>query len=205
MKRARDIKMHSPAFLRNREPILTVLSRILPPAGLALEIASGSGEHAGFFAHAFPKVIWQPTDRTPAALASIEAYRLNCGLDNLRPPILLDVTAQSWPMENADIVLCINMIHISPWEAAKGLMEGAGRVLSQGSILFLYGPFKEGGAHTADSNWLFDEDLRARNPAWGVRDLEEVIEIAACNKLFHRETIVMPANNRSVIFERFTD
>jgi len=202
MERARDVKMHSPAFLRNREPILTVLSRIAPPAGLALEIASGSGEHAGFFASAFPEIIWQPSDRTPAALASIEVHRVDCGLDNLLPPILLDVTAQSWPIESADIVLCINMIHISPWQAAKGLMQGAGRVLPQGGMLFLYGPFKEGGIHTAESNRLFDEDLRARNPVWGVRDLEEVIEIAADNKLIHRETIGMPANNRSLIFER---
>jgi hypothetical protein len=205
MERARDIKMRSPAFLRNREPILTVLSHIMPPAGLALEIGSGSGEHAGYFAGAFPKIIWQPSDRTLTALASIEAHRLDCGLDNLRPPILLDVTARSWPVESADIVLCINMIHISPWQATKSLMEGVGRILHQGAVLFLYGPFKEGGVHTADSNRLFDENLRARNPAWGVRDLEEVTEIAAVNKLLYRETITMPANNRSVIFERLAD
>ncbi len=196
-----DQRRHAPATSRNREPILDVLRRVLPLAGLVLELASGSGEHAMFFAERLPELIWQPTDRELHALASIEAYRQTSGPANLRTPLLLDASAE-WPIAQADAVVCINMIHISPWAATEGLMAGAGAILPPGGILVLYGPFKEDGRHTADSNRLFDEDLRRRDPEWGVRDLADVSALAAVNGLEHNETVTMPANNRCVIFRK---
>ena len=150
-----------------------MLRRVLPVRGVVLEIASGTGEHAVHFAAALPGLTWHPTDRDPAALHSIAAWRASTPLPNCSPPIELDVTSPAWPVERADAVLCCNMIHISPWRSTEGLIEGAGRVLSPGGVLFLYGPYKESGRHTAPSNEAFDADLRVRNPEWGVRDLEE--------------------------------
>ncbi len=196
------MEFHAPATARNREPIRQVLSRALPPVGLVLELAAGSGEHAVYFAASFPHLAWQPSDSDAAALASIAAHRDSAETANLRAPILLDAAAPEWQIDRADAILCINMIHIAPWRAAEGLMAGAARILTPGGLLYLYGPYRENGAHTADSNRVFDESLRARNPAWGVRDLESVIELAADQGLSHEETVVMPANNRSVIFRQ---
>ena len=202
MAETADLRSFAPAAARNREPILAVLGRVLTQPGFVLEIASGSGEHALFFARALSHLTWQPSDPDARALVSIAAHRQLSDLANVLPPVSLDVTSSTWPVTHADAVVCINMIHIAPWEACAGLMAGCVRVLPEGGTLFLYGPFKEDGNHTADSNRAFDEDLRRRNPLWGVRDLEAVIALAARHCLIHAETVVMPANNRSVIFKR---
>ena len=192
----------SPSVARNRDPILAVLRRVLPARGMVLDIASGTGEHAVHFAAALPGLTWQPTDRDPAALHSVAAWCASTKLRNLKRPIELDVTSPVWPIERADAVLCCNMIHISPWHSAEGLIEGAGRVLAPGGVLFLYGPYKESGRHTAPSNEAFDADLRARNPEWGVRDLGEVTRLAASHGIDFVERVAMPANNLSVVFRR---
>ncbi len=193
----------SPATARNREPILEVLRRALPQQGRVLEIASGAGEHAAFLAGALSHLQWRPTDADPAALTSIRAWREASDAPNLLEPIVLDVTDPAdWPEEPFEAVVCINMIHISPWVAAEGLMEGAGRVLTLGGLLYLYGPFREGGRHTAPSNEAFDASLKARDPAWGVRDLEEVAALAARHGLELAERVEMPANNLSLLFRR---
>jgi hypothetical protein len=192
----------APAVARNRDPILAVLRRVLPKQGTVLQIAEGTGEHAVHFAAALPGLTWQPTDRDAAALRSIAAWREQVGSPNLLAPLELDVASQPWPVERADAVLCINMIHISPWRATEGLMAGAARVLPSGGLLFLYGPYKEGGVHTAPSNEAFDADLRARNPEWGVRDLDDVRALAAHHSFDFAERIAMPANNLSVVFRR---
>lgn len=192
----------APAVARNRGPILAVLRRVLPERGTVLEIASGTGEHAVHFATALPGLLWQPSDRDQDSLASIAAHRAAAGLPNLQSPLELDAAATSWPLGRADALLSINMLHIAPWAAAQGLMAGAGRVLAPGGVLYLYGPYKEGGSHTAPSNAVFDESLRARNPAWGVRDVAEVTQLAAGAGLDFVETVAMPANNLSLVFRR---
>ncbi len=197
-----DPRQYAAAAARNREPILAVLRRVLPTQGLVLEVASGSGEHAAHFAPALPHLLWQPSDRDPRALASIDAHRTALQAPTLRPPLRLDAAAAPWPIDHADAIVCINMIHIAPWAACQGLMAGAERVLPMGGVLYLYGPYKEGNRHTAESNRLFDEDLQARDPLWGVRDLGEVTALAARHRLAPVETVVMPANNRSVVFRR---
>jgi SAM-dependent methyltransferase len=179
-----------------------VLRRVLPQRGLVLEIASGSGEHAAYFAQALPQLTFQPSDPDATALASATAHRDNAGLANLLAPLHLDVTAARWPIERADVVMCCNMIHIAPWAACEGLIAGAGRVLSVGGILYLYGPYKIGGRHTAPSNQEFDGYLRHQNPAWGIRDLDEVTVLAGRHNFALVETVGMPANNLSVIFRR---
>jgi SAM-dependent methyltransferase len=180
-----------------------VLRRALPNDGRVLEIASGAGEHAAYLASALPHLQWQPTDADPAALASIRAWREAAGAPNLIDPMVLDVTDPAdWPEGPVEAVVCINMIHIAPWVAAEGLMDGAGRILTIGGLLYLYGPFREGGRHTAPSNRAFDESLKARDPAWGVRDLEEVAALAARHGLELAERIEMPANNLSLLFRR---
>jgi SAM-dependent methyltransferase len=190
----------APAVARNRDPILTVLRRVLPPAGTILEIASGTGEHAVHFATGLPGVTWQPTDRDPDALRSIAAHRAAAGLPNLLPPLELDVTAPAWPVERADAVVSINMIHIAPWAAAERLVAGAARLLAPGGVLFLYGPFMEDGRHTAPSNAAFDESLRARDPEWGVRDLRDVEALAGRHGFTLAKRVAMPANNLSAVF-----
>jgi hypothetical protein len=169
---------------------------------VVLEIASGTGEHAVHFAAALPRLNWQPTDPDAEALASIAAWRDRAKLPNLLPPVRLDVTAKLWPVDWADAVVCINMIHISPWSATEALMAGVAKVTAPSGVLFLYGPYKEGGRHTAPSNEAFDADLRARNPAWGVRDLDDVRAMAARYGLVFEERVAMPSNNLSVIFRR---
>lgn len=193
---------HAPATLRNREPILAVLDRVLPEAGLVLEIASGTGEHATYFASRLPGLTWQPTDRDAAALDSIAAWTAERAATNVLPPLLLDVCASVWPVGSADAMFCANMIHIAPWEAALGLLRGAGRILPAGGVLVLYGPFMIDHRHTAPSNAAFDDSLRARDPAWGVRDLGEVSEVARTHGLQLLERIEMPANNLTIVLER---
>ena len=192
----------SPAVARNRDPILAVLRRVLPDRGTVLEIASGTGEHAAYFAVQLPHLIWQPSDVDPEALASIEAHRAAANAPNLRAPVTLDVTAPAWPVPHADALVSMNMIHISPWTAAQGLMAGAARLLEAGAPLYLYGPFKENGEHTAPSNAAFDASLRARDPQWGVRDLGDVRALAASHGFDFVERVAMPANNLSLVFRR---
>jgi len=193
----------SPATARNRQPILDVLRPRLRDGARVLEIASGAGEHAVFLAGALPRVQWQPSDPDPSALASIAAWREEAALPNLAVPLALDAAdLATWPTQPFDAVVCINMIHISPWAAAEGLMAGAGRLLTPGGHLFLYGPYIEADVPTAPSNLAFDESLRSRDPAWGLRDLAEVEALAAASGLVRTERIAMPANNLVVVFEK---
>ncbi len=194
----------APAVARNREPILAVLRHVLPERGLVLEIASGSGEHAVYFAAALPGLTWQPTDADPEARDSIAAYRVAAQLPNLLPPLALDAASPTWPVTQADVIVAINMIHIAPWASTEGLMAGAERLLPAGGVLFLYGPFREHGRHTAPSNAAFDESLRTRNREWGVRDLDEVAALASRHGFALEERVAMPANNLSVVFRRRT-
>ena len=197
-----DHRRTAPHVARNAEPIVEVLREILPHRGLVLEVASGSGEHALHFAQAFPKLLWQPSDPEPAALRSIEAWRAEAGLFNLLPPVSLDARAAEWPVAEADAILAINMVHISPWNATAGLMRGAGRLLGAGAPLYLYGAYIQADVPTAPSNLAFDESLRARNPEWGVRHLEEVVAEAEGYGLALERVVPMPANNLSVVFRR---
>lgn len=191
----------SPATARNRQPILEVFRPRLAAGARVLEVASGAGEHAVFLAGALPDVRWRPTDRDENALASITAWRNAADLPNLAEPVLLDAAnPASWPKGPFEAVVCINMIHISPWAATEGLMAGAGRVLTSGGRLFLYGPYLEADVETAPSNLAFDESLRSRDRAWGLRDLAEVKALALASGLEFSERIAMPANNLIVIF-----
>ena len=193
----------SPSTARNREPILDVLKTCLPASGEVLEIAAGAGEPAVFFAQAFPGLAWRPTDPDPDALASIDAWRTQAALPNLLEPLRLDAAdPAAWPVARADVVVNINMIHISPWAACEGLMAGAGRVLPASGLLFVYGPYIEPGVETAPSNLAFDESLKARNPAWGLRNLEAVTALAAGHGLDLARRVAMPANNLSLVFRR---
>jgi SAM-dependent methyltransferase len=192
----------APAAARNRDPILGTLRQLLPERGTVLEIASGSGEHVVHFAAGLPYLIWQPSDVDPLALKSISAHRAFVSLPNLLAPIQLDVEATKWPITHADAVVCINMLHIAPWSATQGLLAGAGRVLPAGGVLYIYGPFQENGRHTAPSNAAFDASLRARNPDWGVRDLDNITDLAVRSGFELIEQIAMPANNLSVVFHR---
>ena len=202
MSEPSDPRLYHPHVARNREPILDVLRRALPARGLVLEVASGSGEHAAFFANGLPSVSWQPSDMDAKALASVAAFQANSGAPNLLAPLRLDVTAAQWPIERADAIVNCNMIHISPWAACEGLIAGAERILPVGGILYLYGPYRIDGRHTAPSNEEFDANLRGRNAAWGIRDLGEVTALATRHGLTLVETVQMPANNLSVIFRR---
>ena len=200
-----DARRSAPAAARNADPILEVLRRVLPPAARVLEVASGSGEHALHFARALPDRSFLPSDPDPDSLASAEAWRRHAGPPNLLPPIALDVHQTPWPLDAStapDAIVCINMIHISPWSACLALLDGAARWLPPGAPLVLYGPYREGGVHTAPSNADFDAGLRARDPRWGVRDLEAVRDAAAERGFALEEVVVMPANNRSLVFRR---
>jgi SAM-dependent methyltransferase len=202
MAQASDPRQYHAHVARNRQPILDVLARVLPPAGLVLEIASGSGEHAVFLAQNLPSLTWQPTDTDDGALASIAAHRAAARLPNLLQPLRLDATAERWPIDYAAALVCNNMIHIAPWRVSEGLMAGAGRILQPGGILYLYGPYRIDGRHTATSNQDFDAWLKAQNPDWGIRDLAEVTALARHHRLDLSERVAMPANNLSVIFRR---
>ena len=193
----------SPSTARNRDPILEVLGPRLPQRGTVLEIAAGAGEHAVHNAAAFPGLRWLPTDPDPEALESIAAWRGHAALANLLAPLRLDASdSEDWPSGPFDAVVNINMIHIAPWAAAEGLMAGAGRVLPQGGVLFLYGPYIEPDTPTAPSNLAFDLSLRSRNPAWGLRRLDEVTALAAGHGLELSERIAMPANNLALVYVR---
>ena len=199
-----DERLHYPATERNREPIAAVLERVLPDAGVVLEIASGSGEHSLYFAERLGALTFQPSDPDPQCRASIDAWRASVDealAARILPALELDVQRPPWPLASADAILCINMIHISPWASCVALMKGAAELLEPGAPLYLYGPYRVGGAHTAPSNASFDASLRSRDPSWGVRDLEAVIEEAA-HSFDHVETVSMPANNLSVVFRR---
>jgi SAM-dependent methyltransferase len=192
----------APHVARNAEAIIGVLRSVLPATGTILEIASGSGEHALHFARAFPGLIFQPSDPDPQALASIEAWREAEGAPNLLRPVMLDAEEASWPVDRADAILCINMVHISPWSATQGLLAGAGRLLGRGAPLYLYGAYRRAGVATAESNEAFDRSLKARNPEWGLRRLEDVVAEAAQHGLALERVVEMPANNLSVVFRR---
>jgi SAM-dependent methyltransferase len=195
--------MVSPSTAHNRDPILEVLRVRLPPCGVVLEIAAGAGEHAVYNAAALPSIQWQPTDPAPEALASIAAWRDQAGLRNLLPPLWLDATdPDQWPVGHADAIVNINMIHISPWAATQGLTRGAGRILPAGGVLVLYGPYIEPNLTTVPSNLAFDLSLKARNPAWGLRRLDNVTALAAQHGMELSERIAMPANNLALIFRK---
>ena len=194
----------APATHRNREPILEVLARWLPESARVLEIASGTGQHAAFFAEQLPGLTWMPSDGDPDCQDAIAAWTAESGRDNIAAPRVLDASSADWAegVESIDAIFNANMIHISPWRVGEGLFVGAGRALPAGGLLLLYGPFKIGGEHTAPSNAAFDESLRARDASWGVRDLETVIETADRAGLAHRESNDLPANNKLIVFEK---
>jgi SAM-dependent methyltransferase len=197
-----DPRRHAPATLRNRDPILEILRTALPARGLVLEVASGTGEHVVHFARALQGLVFQPSDPEPQARVSQAAWIADAGVGNVRPPIVLDAAHPPWPLDAADAVLCINMVHISPWVATEGLVVGAAQLLPPGGPLYLYGPYRRAGRHTAASNKAFDESLRQRDPAWGVRDLEAVEAVAITAGFGPAEVTEMPANNLSLLFRR---
>ena len=194
--------LHFPATRRNRDPISAILADVLPASGLVLEIASGSGEHAVHFSRRFPALTWQPSDPDPDNLASIRAWAEAQRPANLLPPLPIDASDERLPLDGADAVVCINMIHIAPWDATAGLMRNAARLLPAQGPLYLYGPFMLDGAHTAPSNEAFDRQLRRQDGAWGVRDLREVTAEAQRNGLHPAGSFEMPANNLSVVFRK---
>lgn len=196
-----DPRRSAPHVARNAEPIASVLRDVLPERGLVLEVASGTGEHGLHFARAFPDLRWQPSDADPAALRSIDAWRQE-GPDNLLPALELDARSQPWPLDIADAVLCINMVHISPWTATLGLLDGAARLLAAGAPLILYGAYRRTGVPTAPSNEAFDQALRARNPEWGLRLLQDVVAEAERRGFTLDKVVEMPANNLTVVFRR---
>jgi hypothetical protein len=198
----RGAQRSAPAALRNREPIADVLAEWLPACGLMLEIASGSGEHAIFFAERFPSIEWQPSDVHPDALASIAAWRDTADLPNVRAPLSIDAASTDWPIDRADAVLSINMVHISPWTSALGLLAGADRLLGPGAPLILYGPWLKDDIETVPSNLDFDADLKRRDPAWGLRHVEE-FDAAAARRGFTLEDVRrMPANNLMMLWRK---
>lgn len=215
MSRSRDYRQYAPATQRNREPIAEILLQVLPSDATVLEISSGTGEHAIFLAPRLFPGRWIPSDPSPKARASIAAWRDHCPVDNLAPPLAIDVCDPVWVVEQPDhpevqglelarnpimAIVNINMIHIAPWSACLGLMAGAGRILTTGGVLYLYGPFKRGGEHTAASNAMFDQSLQAQNPDWGIRNLEAVVAAAEMEGLTLMDVYAMPANNLSVVF-----
>lgn len=195
-------KRYAPATERNRDAIAAVLAAWLPLSGVVLEVASGSGEHAAHFAAAFPGLDWQPSDPDAAALASIAAWSAEAALPNIAPPLRLDAAAPDWPIAAADAILCVNMVHISPWTATLGLLAGAARLMPRGAPLILYGPYIERDVPTAESNLAFDANLRARDPDWGLRDRAEVEAAAALVGLRFAERRAMPANNLMLLFRK---
>ena len=201
------MKKHAPATVRNRQAIAGVLEKELPEKGVVLEIASGSGEHAVYFADAFPALDWQPSDPDREAIASIVAYKAEYEGLNLRLPLLLDAsTPASWEVRKADAIVCINMIHIAPWEAARGLFEGAAQRLSgKDAPIILYGPFFEQGVETAPTNLSFDQNLRARNPQWGIRKVEELDILAQENGFTRAARHSMPANNLMLVYRALSE
>jgi hypothetical protein len=209
MEDSLDLRRYAPATERNREPILAILRQVLPPTGTILEISSGTGEHGVFMAPQLAPRHWLPSDPNPDARSSIAAWQQSTPCDNIYSPIDLDASSSHWLVESGDLpnydpivaVVNINMIHIAPRSAYLGLFAGASRILPIDGILYLYGPFKQGGVHTAPSNAAFDESLRSQNPQWGVRDLEEITAVAHSHNLELQQVYPMPANNLSVVFK----
>jgi SAM-dependent methyltransferase len=197
-----DLRRFAPATARNRDPILEVLQSVVPRDARVLEIASGSGEHAVYLAERLPVKSWQPTDPDAPSRDSIDAWRAELETPHVLPALELDVMRWPWPTREADVLVCINMIHISPWEASEALMRGAAATLGPSGVLFTYGPYRRGGAHTAPSNEAFDASLRARDARWGVRDLEALEQLAAEQGLTLEQVVAMPANNFSLVFRK---
>jgi SAM-dependent methyltransferase len=200
MSQSIDHRRSAPSALRNREPILAVLRGALPEKGTVLELASGTGEHVLHFARQIPHLVWQPSDPSAEARASVAAWLEAEGLANVRAPIDLDASRPAWPIEEADAILAINLVHISPWRVTVGLIEGAKRLLPVGGLLYLYGPYRQRGHPLAASNAAFDADLRRRNPEWGLRDVAEVTALATQHGLTLENIVEMPANNLSLLF-----
>lgn len=196
------MKQHWPAPERNKEPILAVLQRVLPSTGLLLEISSGSGQHAAFFARALPALRFQPSDMDDENLRSIAAWVAESAAPNLLPPLRIDVTQADWGITQADAVFNANMIHIAPWQCCEGLLRGVGQLLRPGGVFVMYGPFRLDGQHTSESNQRFDEGLKARDPRWGVRDAEVVVALAAEHGLAFQDRVAMPANNQCLVFQK---
>ncbi|MEG3179270.1 DUF938 domain-containing protein [Sphingomonas sp. LT1P40] len=194
------VRKHAPATLRNREAIGEVLAGVLPTSGDVVEIASGSGEHIAYLAGRFPGLNWQPSDPEPAALASIASWCT--GLANVASPLAVDAAAPEWPVARADAILCVNMVHISPWAATSGLLDGAARLLPSGGPLILYGPYRRATLPTAPSNEAFDLLLKSRNPDWGLRDVADVTAAAMARGLAFDRLVEMPANNIMLIYRR---
>jgi hypothetical protein len=197
-----SVRLSSPAALRNREPILDVLRTVLPPHGAVVEVASGSGEHVVHFAKALPNLLWQPSDPSAEARESITALAADEGLPNILAPLNLDATAADWPLERADALVAINMVHISPWAASLGLLRHAASLLPSAGPLILYGPYRQQNETMAPSNEAFDADLRSRNPEWGIRSLEDVVHEADGAGFRLVRVVTMPANNLSVVLAR---
>ena len=195
-----DERETAPSAERNKAPILEVARRVLPARGVVLEIGSGTGQHVAHLAAALPSVTFQPSELDLSRHPSIRAWTRE--LENVRPPLALDVSRRPWPVDAADAIVCINVIHISPWHATLALMEGAGALLPAGGVLVTYGPYRRGGKHTAPSNEEFDASLKSRDPEWGVRDMEEVQAAADRAGLRLEETVAMPANNFTLVFRR---
>ena len=196
------MKRHAPATARNSGPIAEVLASELPDSGTVLELASGTGEHALFMARRFPSLVWQPSEADADALGSVAAYAQEAGLGNLCPPIELDASSGMWPIEAADAILCINMVHISPWSASEGLFAGAARLLDPGDPVVLYGPYLEDAVETASSNLAFDESLKSRDPRWGLRKIERVDSLAESHGFCRAARYEMPANNLTLVYRK---
>ena len=194
--------LHSPAAERNLPPILAELQRILPAQGHALEIASGTGQHVAGFARGLPGWQWQPSDAQADAFGSIAYWCAQAGVANVLSPVLLDVLAPDWPVQAMDLVYCANMLHIAPWACCAALMAGAARQLTPQGVLITYGPYLKAGVTTSPGNLAFDADLRQRNPAWGLRQLDDVAQQAKLAGLQLRERVQMPANNLLLVFTR---
>lgn len=199
---SQDLRFSSPAALRNRGPIFDLLHDVLPDVGTVLEIASGSGEHIIHFAERLPGLVWQPSDPSPDARASIQEWVNVEALTNVLPPLDIDASSKNWPIDPVDAIISINMVHISPWSATQGLLKGARKHLTTGGSLILYGPYRREGHALAESNADFDADLRSRNPAWGIRTLEDVVRTAEPVGLAITSVVEMPANNLGVVFRR---
>jgi SAM-dependent methyltransferase len=197
-----DLRLHAPAALRNRDLIADILQDYLPPRGLVLEIASGSGEHCIRFGERLPNHVIQPSDPSLQARISVDAWVASSGVTNVRPALNIDASQPDWPFAEADAIICINMIHIAPWSAAAGLFAGAARILTSPGVLYTYGPYMHGGVHTSEGNARFDSDLRQQNAAWGIRSIEALTELATANGLSAPQMIPMPSNNFSLIFKR---
>ena len=197
-----DGRWVAPAAERNKGPILEVLQRVLPARGLVLEIGSGTGQHVVHFAKALPQLSWQPSDPDPDNRRSIALWSRVEELGNVNPPLALDVRERPWPVGAADAIVCINVVHVSPWAATLALVDGARNLLPHEGVLFLYGPYRRGGRHTAPSNEKFDADLRAHDPEWGLRDVDELMEVAARAGFALAEIVDMPANNFSLVFRK---